>query len=116
MPLSTANYRLYRLILFEMVRRLDLNLCFQCGRRIATVEEFSVEHKKPWLDVSPLLFWDLSNIAFSHGSCNSNAARKNVEAMHLAVNKQKVSPKGKAWCSGHKTYLPVNQFTKSAWR
>ena len=30
------------------------------------IEDLSIEHKKPWLDEDPRLFWDMGNIAFSH--------------------------------------------------
>ena len=35
--------------------------------------------KKPWLDEDTRLFWDMGNIAFSHRSCNSSAARFNTK-------------------------------------
>jgi hypothetical protein len=40
------------------------------------VKDFSIEHKQRWLDVDPALFWDLTNIAFSHFICNSRAGGK----------------------------------------
>lgn len=52
--------------------------CFQCGEPIETVEDFSIEHKVPWLDSEdPVkMFFDLTNVAFSHISCNVKAARR----------------------------------------
>jgi hypothetical protein len=76
MAIGTASARLRKMILFELVRRLKLDVCFRCGKLIETVGNLSIEHKEPWLDVSVDLFWDLENIAFSHLSCNVASARK----------------------------------------
>lgn len=72
---STASSRLKKKILFNLLVRLKENYCFQCSSEIESVDELSIEHKIPWLDNSVDLFWDLDNIAFSHISCNSGAAR-----------------------------------------
>ena len=77
---STAQHRLRKKILFMFVQRLKLDECFQCKKLIVEVEDLSVEHKKPWLDEDTRLFWDMGNIAFSHRSCNSSAARYNTKA------------------------------------
>lgn len=75
---STACNRLRKNIMFSMMRQLDLDTCHQCDETIETARELSVEHVVPWLDSDDptRLFFDLSNIAFSHLSCNSGAARK----------------------------------------
>ena len=77
MPSGTAYHRLKRKIMFDLICQLDLNWCYQCGAKIETVKDFSVEHKEPWLDsANPKeLFFDLENIAFSHQSCNYRASR-----------------------------------------
>ena len=76
---STASGRLRKKILFMLIQRLKLDTCFQCKNLIVEVEDLSIEHKKPWLDEDPRLFWDMGNIAFSHRSCNSSAARFNTK-------------------------------------
>lgn len=76
MAAGTANARLRKLILFSLVQKTEQDICFRCGKRIETVDELSIEHKKDWLDVSVELFWDLDNIAFSHLSCNVAASKK----------------------------------------
>lgn len=76
MAIGTASARLRKMILFDLVRRLGLDVCFRCGKLIEAVENLSIEHKQPWLDVSPDLFWDLSNIAFSHLVCNCAGGRR----------------------------------------
>lgn len=76
---STAAGRLRKNVLFSLVQRCGEDLCHQCGNKIETPEELSIEHKTPWLDSEdPVrLFFDLDNISFSHLSCNAAAARKN---------------------------------------
>ena len=86
MPWGTANNRLRKKILFNLLLRYKENICFQCKKEINTEKELSIEHKKPWLDNGIELFWDLDNIAFSHLSCNCATGRKH--------NKGKKSPHG----------------------
>lgn len=75
MPHGTAANRLRKIIMFSLLVRLHENLCFRCGREIEKADDLSVEHKEPWLHVSSDLYWDLENIAFSHGKCNVGSAR-----------------------------------------
>ena len=75
MHYSTAQHRLRKRILFMLVKRLKLDSCFQCKNLIVDIDDLSIDHKKPWLDADIRLFWDMGNIAFSHRSCNSSAAR-----------------------------------------
>jgi hypothetical protein len=75
---GTAVNRLRKNIMFALILRCGLNTCHQCGEKINTPAELSVEHKTPWLDSDDPkgLFFDLNNIAFSHLRCNCAAARK----------------------------------------
>jgi hypothetical protein len=84
MPIGTASNRLRKLIMFDLLKRLNLNVCFQCEEEIKDVENLSIEHKIPWLgSENPTnLFFDLSNIAFSHLSCNVGMARRDRNAKH----------------------------------
>lgn len=124
MAAGTVNARLRKLILFSLVQKTGQDICFRCGSRIETVNELSIEHKLPWLDVSIELFWDLANIAFSHLSCNVGSGRRSKQPQNLksniAANKSKSkklnAPIGKAWCAGHKDYLPVERFRKDSFR
>ena len=70
MPISTARSRLVKSIMFSLLQRLGEDTCFKCGGKIVDINTLSIEHKLPWLRVSPELFWDLQNIAFSHVLCN----------------------------------------------
>lgn len=113
MPFGTANARLKKNILFSLLVRLNDNVCFQCGKVIDTVEELSIEHKKPWLDSSPELFWDLNNIAFSHLSCNIRAGdytRRGFQKGHISrLNK---AADGYSICQTCRQEKPLDEFHK----
>jgi len=74
---STAQHKLRKKIMFQLVQRCGLDSCYQCGTKIVNIDGFSIEHKIPWLHSgSPHeLFYDLDNVAFSHLSCNIRASR-----------------------------------------
>ena len=75
---GTASNRLKKNLLFEFAKKLDMHWCYQCGAEIEDCDDFSIEHKTPWLHSEDPrgLFVDIDNIAFSHKSCNYSAARK----------------------------------------
>lgn len=77
MPVGTASNRLRKMIIFDYVQKCGHDKCFQCGEKIDNIDNFSIEHKVPYLDSEdPVkLFFDIDNIAFSHLSCNSRASR-----------------------------------------
>ena len=85
-PVGTATHKLRKMIMFRMIQKAGLDTCFQCGKKIETIEELSIEHKIPWLDSEnpKELFFDLENIAFSHLKCNVAAVRP--EYNNLACN------------------------------
>ena len=74
---GTASNRLKKNLLFEFAKRLDMHWCYQCGAEIKDCDDFTVEHKTPWLHSEDPrgLFFDIDNIAFSHKSCNYSASR-----------------------------------------
>lgn len=79
MPHGTACNRLRKNILFHLLKKLNENICFKCEIAIESVDDLSIEHKKPWEGRDPSLFWDIENIAFSHLHCNRphvNGAQK----------------------------------------
>lgn len=78
MPIGTASNRLRKSIIFMLLKKQNLNFCFQCNSEIVFENELSIEHKVPYLDSeNPIeLFFDLNNIAFSHLKCNIGAAKK----------------------------------------
>ncbi len=76
MPYGTACSKLRKALLFELAKETSKDICFRCQKKIDTVEEFSIDHKIPWFNGDNSLFWDLSNIAYSHLSCNCKSKRK----------------------------------------
>jgi len=116
MPHGTASARLRKLIFFNLVQRLKQDLCYHCQRKIETVDDLSIEHKRPWLDNDPSLFWDLENIAFSHLSCNARAADRSKSLPLARIARRKVGPDGTAWCNVCKTFLPVSSFAANSSR
>lgn len=101
MPFGTANQRLRKIILFNLVQETQKDNCFQCGKKIENIDNLSIEHKIPWLDNSAELFWKLDNIAFSHLKCNISSGRR--------PNKIEW-PKGQAWCGKCKEFKDVDNF------
>lgn len=76
MSYGKANHLLRKSILFHYIVKCGEDFCFRCNDKIVNIEELSIEHKKDWLNVSELLFWDLDNITFSHLKCNINAQKR----------------------------------------
>lgn len=88
MPHGTASARLKKLILFNLLKELKRNFCHQCGTEILTADELSIEHKIPYLDSDdPVkMFFEMDNVAYSHLSCNSGAARQTQIATHPSLS------------------------------
>jgi hypothetical protein len=84
MPRGTANARLRKKVLFELLRSVECNICYHCGKTIPISEDLALEHVEDWKDDDDL-FWKLSNIAFSHLDCSSGAARQEDKRMLVDV-------------------------------
>ena len=69
MSYGTAMHRLRASIMFSLVRQMGLNICHVCDEEILE-PDLSIEHIMPWEGRDQQLFWDLSNITFSHRKCN----------------------------------------------
>jgi hypothetical protein len=78
MPIGTAQHRLRKAVMFDLVKRCGLAACYRCGKEIETEEELSIEHKNGWqLATDPVAaFFDLSDIGFSHLLCNIKAGAR----------------------------------------
>ena len=79
MSYGKANNILKKDIMFYLAKKLKMDACFRCKKKIKLIEEFSIDHKVDWLDSdNPReLFFNIENIAFSHLSCNiQNGKRK----------------------------------------
>lgn len=76
---GSATNQLRKSIMFDMAGKLGLLSCYRCQKPITCVGEFSIDHKEVWegAENPAKNFFSLENIAFSHMSCNSLAARKN---------------------------------------
>jgi hypothetical protein len=103
MPFGTACNRLRKQLMFNLVKQLNKAVCFRCNKPIESIDKFSIDHKQPWLDESPELFWDLDNISFSHKKCNISASRRPFK---------KIGPDGTLWCYRCKKFLPKCDFNK----
>lgn len=77
MHLGTASARLRKLLIFNFLKELKRDYCFQCKLQIKNIEELSIEHKKNWMySEDPIkFFFDLNNIAFSHLTCNVRSGK-----------------------------------------
>lgn len=104
MPWGTAMGRLRKNILFNLLQRHQEDMCYRCNKKIENIEELSIEHKKPWLDNSVDLFWDLDNISFSHLKCNIADSR----------GRRIDYPKGQKWCKRCKQFKNINLFPECA--
>lgn len=73
---STASGRLVKDLLWNFIVETGFNKCSKCTKEMNR-ENFSIEHIEPWLDSdNPReLFFDISNIAYSHLSCNISSSR-----------------------------------------
>jgi hypothetical protein len=79
-----AQAILRKIIMFDMAKRLNVNFCYKCGSEIENIDDFTIEHKEPWLDSENPneLFFGMDNIAFSHFICNVSTARQNRTVKH----------------------------------
>ena len=103
---GAATNKLRKNILFDFLICLQENKCFRCGELILSANELSVEHKQPWEGRDTNLFWDLSNVAFSHAICNRPHSFN-------PGPQTKVGPEGTAWCCGHQRFEPAGNFWKN---
>ena len=110
MPHGTANSRLRRNIIFELLtgtQWMDWGVCYKCKDAIMSPEELCIEHKQPWegRENGKELYWDLDNIDFSHKRCN-------VPHVSGSVKRRKIGPPNTAWCATCKQFLSVEDFWK----
>jgi len=89
MSYGKARNILFYDLLFTYVKKTGKDICFQCGEKILSKDDLSIEHKEPYLhSKNPKdLFFDLNNIAFSHRSCNYKANRGSEYRKHSVNSK-----------------------------
>lgn len=80
MPFGTAQNRLWNQVMFSLVVACGRDTCFRCGEKIVNWEDVSLDHKEDWLNDSVDLYWDISNVAFSHRKCN----RRSMSSKRIA--------------------------------
>lgn len=75
---GAAGGKLRKEILFHLVKKLNLDICYRCKKKIIDLSTFSIDHKKSWrfADDPVKTFFDLENITFSHFRCNSREGRR----------------------------------------
>lgn len=80
MSYGKAGNILRKNLLFYLAQKSGMDICFQCKKPIKSVDDFSIEHKVPWLDSNnPVeLFFSMENIAFSHSKCNILSSNRSV--------------------------------------
>lgn len=73
---STANGRLVKDLLFDAIKDTP---CARCGGPLER-ENFSIDHLVPWRTAADPIatYFDLTNISYSHHSCNSSATTKKI--------------------------------------
>lgn len=118
MPTGTASAILRKKILFSFVQKLGLDTCYRCNKKIEKEEELSIEHIIPWLDSeNPKdLFFDLSNISFSHLKCNSGSVRKEYlikNGKQWGSNNIVSCPNGASRCGKCKKIKVIEDFNKN---
>ena len=105
-PFGTASNKLKKNIMFYLLKKLDENICYRCGKRIETVDELSIEHKIDWLnsETPKELFWDIeNNITFSHLHCNIAAQEKTT--LSKEERKANAIKSSKNWYENNKNSL-----------
>lgn len=104
---STASGALKKEIMFSMAQRLGEDICHQCGNKIETVKEFSIEHIVPWLhsEDPKTTFFSLENIAFSHFLCNVKAGRRAV--LHSTEEERKKAKRDSE--KRNRVYCPIKR-------
>lgn len=100
MSFNKADSRLKKMILFDLVKKLDLDICYRCNNKIENIGNLSIEHKIPWMySVNPIeLFFDLKNISFSHLKCNKKRYGKMSKEFCLKIRDIRLNEK-KIMCS-----------------
>ena len=99
MSFGTAGARLKRLIIWSLLVELNLEHCYRC-EQLMSVDTYSIDHDINWLDNDVELFWDITNIRYSHLSCNVQASSRN----------DKHCPEENSWCSSCKECRPTFEF------
>lgn len=111
---GAAANRLRKMVLFRQLQKYGDNICVRCKQIIEIVDELSIEHIKPWEGRSADLFWDLSNIDFSHMKCN--LAERHTRSKEIGIRQRKIEANGRLWCFACKKFKALADFSRDASR
>jgi hypothetical protein len=75
MPVGTAEKHLRKSIIHELAQQLGKNQCCRCGLEVEEPDDLAIVHVQEW-EEDPDLFWALTNIAFSHATCEAARSGK----------------------------------------
>lgn len=114
---SKASHTLRKNIMFLLIQQCGMDRCYVCGATICDANTLSIEHKQAWMysKEPSKLYFELSNIAFSHRSCNVKRKRGKFSSVGVCGmngvycdKRRKKNP----WCAyvnhdGNKTHLGV---------
>lgn len=94
MPVSTAERKLRKSIVYEFSKQLGKNICVECSLPISDPEDFAVVHVEEWETASD--FFNLKNVAFSHVSCKARHHGKrqgeDMKKLEIKVEDQNGNP------------------------
>lgn len=112
MPHGTANGKLRKMLLFYFVKKLNIDICYRCKKRIVKLKDFSVDHKKSWMYAdNPIeAFFDIENIAFSHIKCNIGGAKRPTKIYRNA--KERKRENGRRYRAKRKKTLELSKRRK----
>lgn len=107
-----ASNRLKKILLFELAKKLNYNICYRCGEEIKSSDGLSMDHKIPWIhSVNPVeLFFDINNVAFSHLKCN--ISHKRTPKKYFTDEERKAARKRWSKESYLRTYDPAKRREK----
>jgi hypothetical protein len=78
MSTGKARHKLLKIIIYDLMKKLEYDICYRCKKPITNINDLSIEHKIGWLNNDRRLFWDLENITFSHFKCNCGATKRTL--------------------------------------
>lgn len=86
MPYGVAEKKLRLAVIHELAKQLGKNVCCRCGQRIESSDDIAIVHLQDWQD-DPAQFWELTNVTFSHASCEAARGQEGEKKMRKVVIK-----------------------------
>lgn len=112
MPIGTAEKHLRKSIIHELAKQLGKGTCCRCNLEIEDPDDLAIIHVQDW-EEKPDLFWALTNVAFSHASCEATRSgkrqrEKKMSKVEIKIEKPNGQPlagsmhKGSLYVAGKK--------------